>query len=120
MSTNDDDDLAEDLAALREDALPDDLLHRIVADSALESARRAPPVPSGLLMARIARDARRVARARRRRDWGTLAGLAAACATGVVVGLSDPGGLVGAALPAAPAYDQLAAAYDFQIAEPEE
>mgnify|MGYP007009451986 CR=1 FL=1 len=54
MSTSDDDLIAE-LRALKGRGAPDALLARVAADAALEAARRSRPVPSELLMARIAR-----------------------------------------------------------------
>ena len=116
MSTNDD-DLTADLRGLGPTRAPDALLARIALDAALESGRRDAPVPSELLMARIARDARRVADRRRRSGRMALGGLAAACLVGVLVGAVDPGGLLDGALPAAYAAEDLGGGYEFQYAE---
>ncbi len=115
--TGNDDDGVGDLSGARRDALPDALIERIAADAAFVAARRDAPAPSALLMARIERDARRVARTRRRGGWGAVGGLLAAGAAGVAIGLVDPGGVIGAYLPPEPAVEPLAPAYEFQLAE---
>ncbi|CAM4390472.1 hypothetical protein [Palleronia rufa] len=116
MSTSDD-DLIAGLRALKGRGAPDALLARVAADAALEAARRSRPVPSALLMARIARDARRVAAGRRRSGRLALGGLAAACLVGVVLGAVDPGGMVSGALPSGVAVEDLGGGYEFQYAD---
>lgn len=116
MRTNDD-ELIRALGGLRDAEAADDLVARSLADAAFEAARRDRPAVSEMLMARILRDARAVARRRRRQGWGALGGLVAASVLGVAIGFSDPGGLIAAALPADTAYDDIAGAYEFQVAE---
>jgi hypothetical protein len=111
-----DDDLRGVLGGLKDEA-PEALVERLLADAAIEVARRQRPAPSEPLMARIAADARWLARRRRRQGWGALGGLVAACIAGLAVGLSDPGGLIGARLAAETADGTLSGAYDFQIAD---
>ena len=111
-----DDDLTRALGALKDPAPADGLMARVLADAALEQGRKAPPQPSDLLTARVVRDARRIAARRRRRESWAWGGIAAACAVGLVVGLADPGGLVGSVGSDPYAIDDLSGAYAFQMA----
>jgi len=100
--------------------VPDALMDRIAGDaaalSALDAARRAPPVPSDLLMARIARNA---GTQRRAQALGPWAALIAAGIAGLAIGLTDPAGLGDSAAPGGdtPAMSTLIPAYDFQYLE---
>ena len=109
-----DEDLTAALRGLRDPA-PDDLLARTLADAALTAGRRVMPEPSQMLTARVLRDARTVARARRWRELAAWGSLAAACVIGIAVGFGDPGGYL-AALGGADATD-LAGGYGFQYAD---
>ena len=117
MSMNED-DLVAGLRDLGRPDLNDRLAGRILADAALEMARRETPGPSEMLMARIARDARTEAGRRRRFERTAVGALAVACAAGLAVGLFDPGGLVTQNLAPAAAYtvEDLGGGYDFQYA----
>lgn len=114
-----DDDLTRALSALKDraPAASDDLVARVLADAALQQGRREPPRPSDLLTARVLRDAKTVAAGRRRREGWAWGGIAAACAVGLFVGVSDPGGVVASIAPESYAIDDLAGAYAFQLAE---
>ncbi len=116
MRTNDD-DLIRALGGLRDAGAPDGLLARSLADAAFEAAKRERPMVSEVLMARIAGDAREVARRRRRQGWGALGGLVAASVLGMAIGVADPGGLIAGVLQSDSAYDDLVGGYEFQVAE---
>lgn len=112
MSTTED-DLIRSLADLKRGELGPDLAARMLADAALEQARRCPTAAPPLLSARMLRDARRVARARRWQDRMAWSGLAAAGIAGIMVGLLDPGALINDGTAAAAEY---IGGYDFQLA----
>ena len=102
-------DLDDHFAGARNQiAPPDDLVDRVVLDAAFEQAKRAQPEPSQFLMARIARDAK--AQRPRTPLWPALS-LVAASVVGVMVGLTDPLGLISdlagdsGALAGLPVYD---------------
>ena len=115
-------DMAAALRDLRAPAVPDALMDRIAGDaaalSALDAARRAPPVPSDMLMARIARDAKHQ-HARRSSTLAPWAALIAAGIAGLGIGLTDPAGLSDGAWPGGDtlAMNTLVPAYDFQYLE---
>ncbi|WP_148085630.1 hypothetical protein [Palleronia sp. THAF1] len=110
-----DDDLIAGLRGLKSDA-SGDLMERVLADAALEAGRRDHPKPSELLMARVMRDARTTAGARRRRDIAAWGSLAAACVMGLAVGLGDPGGYIAGATFGSD-FTDVAGGYGFQYAE---
>ncbi|SPJ23013.1 hypothetical protein [Palleronia abyssalis] len=112
MSMNDD-DILRGLADLKQGDGADDLVARSLVDAALEHARRTPPGPSDLLVARMTRDARRASQQRRWKDRMAWTGLAAACLVGLGVGLADPGGLIGGA---SYAPDGIGGGYEFEFA----
>jgi|GEM_PF-5427224 len=116
MTERDDTDLDAALRGLRHTRPSGDLMDRIAGDATLEqafrAARRDAPVPSDMLMARIARDARR----HRPSAWWDRAawsGLAVAGIAGLMIGLSGGAdGLVGSE----EELGTLTMAYDFQFA----
>ena len=112
-----DDDLTRALSGLARPSVPDDLRDRIAGDAALEraflAARARAPVPSDLLMARIARDAR----FHRRTPWFDAAawgGPAAAAILGLTIGMTGTLSLWPDAAAASVADAALTVAYEFE------